>query len=139
MGSFCKTTPVGFEPTRGDPIGLAGRRLNRSAKVSLRYQCSAFAHPLAALTFKSRRVRLLGHCWILGHASCNSIRHRESQCWFGGFGQHAHLDATMVNVYVGKVSIKPSMQRVEEFCVGRSSQADDLTRNTAMDDSIGGS
>ena len=27
-------TPVGFEPTRGDPIGLAGRRLNRSAKVS---------------------------------------------------------------------------------------------------------
>ena len=30
-----KTTPVGFEPTRGDPIGLAGRRLNRSAKVSM--------------------------------------------------------------------------------------------------------
>ena len=28
-------TPVGFEPTRGDPIGLAGRHLNRSAKVSL--------------------------------------------------------------------------------------------------------
>ena len=31
----CKPTPVGFEPTRGDPIGLAGRRLNHSAKVSL--------------------------------------------------------------------------------------------------------
>ena len=31
-----KTTPVGFEPARGDPIGLAGRRLSRSAKVSLR-------------------------------------------------------------------------------------------------------
>ena len=31
-------TPVGFEPTRGDPIGLAGRRLNRSAKVSLLLQ-----------------------------------------------------------------------------------------------------
>ena len=30
-----KPTPVGFEPTRGDPIGLAGRRLNHSAKVSL--------------------------------------------------------------------------------------------------------
>jgi hypothetical protein len=26
---------VGFEPTRGDPIGLAGHRPNRSAKVSL--------------------------------------------------------------------------------------------------------
>ena len=30
-----KSTPVGFEPTRGDPIGLAGRRLNHSAKVSM--------------------------------------------------------------------------------------------------------
>ena len=30
-----QTTPVGFEPTRGDPIGLAGRRLSRSAKVSV--------------------------------------------------------------------------------------------------------
>ena len=29
-----KATPVGFEPTRGNPIGLAGRRLSRSAKVS---------------------------------------------------------------------------------------------------------
>ena len=29
-----KTTPVGFEPTREDPIGLACRCLNRSAKVS---------------------------------------------------------------------------------------------------------
>ena len=29
-----KTTPVGFEPTQGDPIGLAGRRLSHSAKVS---------------------------------------------------------------------------------------------------------
>ena len=32
-------TPVGFEPTRGDPIGLAGRRLNHSAKVSLDEIC----------------------------------------------------------------------------------------------------
>ena len=42
MGEQCitlkkGTTPVGFEPTRGDPIGLAGRRLNRSAKVSVLY------------------------------------------------------------------------------------------------------
>ena len=33
-----KTTPVGFEPTRGDPMGLAGRRLSRSAKVSLLHE-----------------------------------------------------------------------------------------------------
>ena len=30
-----QSTPVGFEPTRGDPIGLAGRRLSHSAKVSM--------------------------------------------------------------------------------------------------------
>ena len=30
-----KSTPVGYEPTRGDPIGLAGRRLSHSAKVSM--------------------------------------------------------------------------------------------------------
>ena len=30
-----RTTPVGFKPTRGDPIGLAGRRFNHSAKVSM--------------------------------------------------------------------------------------------------------
>ena len=29
-----KSTPVGFERTRGDPIGLAGRRLSLLAKVS---------------------------------------------------------------------------------------------------------
>ena len=32
--SIIKSTPVGFEPTRAEPIGFAGRRLNRSAKVS---------------------------------------------------------------------------------------------------------
>ena len=29
-----KSKPVGFEPTRGDPIGLAGQRLSHSGKVS---------------------------------------------------------------------------------------------------------
>ena len=30
-----ESTPVGFEPTRAEHTGLAGRRLNHSAKVSL--------------------------------------------------------------------------------------------------------
>ena len=30
-----QATPVGLEATRGNPIGLAGRRLGRSAKVSM--------------------------------------------------------------------------------------------------------
>ena len=31
-------TPMGFEPTRAEPIGSAGRRLNHSAKVSWKHQ-----------------------------------------------------------------------------------------------------
>ena len=50
-----KTTPVGFEPTRGDPIGLAGRRLNRSAKVSL----SAFILPLEQEHLQSHESKAL--------------------------------------------------------------------------------
>ena len=39
---------MGFEPTRGDPIGLAGRRLNHSAKVSLaRTPLDSRAHTIA--------------------------------------------------------------------------------------------
>ena len=30
-----KATPTGFEPVRAEPNGLAGRRLNHSAKVSV--------------------------------------------------------------------------------------------------------
>ena len=33
-GPFRYAEPVGFEPTRGDPIGLAGQRLNHAANVS---------------------------------------------------------------------------------------------------------
>ena len=32
--SLKKTTPAGFEPARAEHNGLAGRRLNHSAKVS---------------------------------------------------------------------------------------------------------
>ena len=43
-----KATPVGLEPTRGDSIGLAGRRLDRSAKVSLALQDRPPLHDEAA-------------------------------------------------------------------------------------------
>ena len=49
LSALVKTTPVGFEPTRGDPIGLAGRRLSRSAKVSL--QAAAAAAAMEATVF----------------------------------------------------------------------------------------
>ena len=35
LGAVQIPTPVGFEPTRAEPTGLAGRRLNLSAKVSI--------------------------------------------------------------------------------------------------------
>jgi hypothetical protein len=52
--SIDKTTPVGLEPTRGDPIGLAGRRLNRSAKVSFGRHSTmrAIRSEVCAHTFK---------------------------------------------------------------------------------------
>ena len=34
---------MGFEPTRAEPTGLAGRRLNHSAKVSLAFLSQASA------------------------------------------------------------------------------------------------
>ena len=36
--SNATATPMGFEPTRAEPIGLAGRRLDHSAKVSWKHQ-----------------------------------------------------------------------------------------------------
>ena len=35
------TTPTGFEPVRAEPNGLAGRRLNHSAKVSMN-ECNEY-------------------------------------------------------------------------------------------------
>ena len=61
------TTPVGFEPTRGDRIGLAGRRLNHSAKVS---------HDICAKR-KSECVSFSASCLQLcvGHDTCGIRAH----------------------------------------------------------------
>ena len=40
--SLPKTTPMGFEPTRAEHNGLAGRRLNHSATVSHGFARSGF-------------------------------------------------------------------------------------------------
>ena len=63
MSEFChhKTTPVGFEPTRGDPIGLAGRRLNRSAKVSSAKPKDAMI--VAQHAVSQRAVGVSGNWW----------------------------------------------------------------------------
>ena len=62
---------MGFEPTRGDPIGLAGRRLNHSAKVSLPMFVSFFV----VLWFRS-----LGSGWIFLFAVARYLRHRICVC-----------------------------------------------------------
>ena len=70
------TTPVGFEPTRGDPIGLAGRRLNRSAKVSLPkgiedHICGVLfvflAFPASTAFLASAAFEHSWHSWNPGH------------------------------------------------------------------------
>ena len=66
-------TPVGFEPTRGDPISLAGRRLSRSAKVSLNTD-SCFG--LVRLLLQVRAV-----AWI-GYKDCRTnLREIYNQAW----------------------------------------------------------
>ena len=57
-----QATPVGFEPTRGDPIGLAGRRLSHSAKVSwycgsALHGCFTMAPPATAPAASEARLR----------------------------------------------------------------------------------
>ena len=71
-------TPVGLEPTRGDPISLAGRRLSRSAKVSLNTDiivdmtCLGLLHSLL-------QVKALA--WI-GHEDCGTnLRQIYNLAW----------------------------------------------------------
>ena len=84
-------TPVGFEPTRGDPIGLAGRRLSRSgqsvhgdcADPISNMQTKQTSAPHASLdplhthlfflcvpTRKSRRVSSAPRCFFVSREVC---------------------------------------------------------------------
>ena len=48
---------MGFEPTQGDPIGLAGRRLNHSAKVSVSNRLNIIKKGcLFGITYKEFRI-----------------------------------------------------------------------------------
>ena len=67
----CKPTPVGFEPTRADPIGLAGRRLNHSAKVSLaRLHVQPSSHHCPYTHQAKQRAQ---------HAHCEAARRQQLQ------------------------------------------------------------
>ena len=57
-----QATPVGFQTTRGDPIGLAGRRLYRSAKVSL---MPSSAHEKEWLCARRAQRLQMGDGWLL--------------------------------------------------------------------------
>ena len=87
----CKPTPVGFEPTRGDPIGLAGRRLNHSAKVSL----TRSAQPHGAHTHTHARTHT-HHRTQHGHRRATQ-RKRKTDQLDQGTNMHTantHADAT---------------------------------------------
>ena len=86
-----KPTPVGFEPTRGDPIGLAGRRLNHSAKVSL----TRSAQPHGAHTHTHARTHT-HHRTQHGHRRATQ-RKRKTDQLDQGTNMHTantHADAT---------------------------------------------
>jgi hypothetical protein len=61
---ICRTTPVGLEPTRGDPIDLAGRRINRSAKVSLKHM-----EPCYYIGYAIKFVRVCTHVILIIQAA----------------------------------------------------------------------
>jgi hypothetical protein len=62
--AMTEKTPVGFEPTRGDPIGLAGRRPNRSATVSLQLRLLLRPVPLR----EHAHGPVQSSCWPAWHA-----------------------------------------------------------------------
>ena len=68
---------MGFEPTRGDPIGLAGRRLNRSAKVALLWRGGAgggayLKEAQAWTPGQGRELDFNLACWDAGDAELKS-------------------------------------------------------------------
>jgi hypothetical protein len=62
------TTPVGLEPARGGPVGLAGRRLYRSAKVSdgggVTWRRAVAIHGAAACESASRAKAYSLHAFV---------------------------------------------------------------------------
>ena len=70
-----KSTPVGFEPARGDPIGLACRRLSRSAKVSSAKSASQLHSSPGSLTRSHRLMRTMciSRESNLGHIDGNDV------------------------------------------------------------------
>ena len=88
---------MGFEPTRGDPIGLAGRRLNHSAKVSLGSSipgCITKHDQMRAIACAKRLLRfcMLSACGLEGHAA----RPKAVHMWFLCAG-HAVLLSAIVS------------------------------------------
>ena len=93
-----KATPAGFEPARGDPIGLAGRRLNHSAKVS-----DAWCEFLILRIVKLSHVAKYGQPAVL-HSPCNYI-----PCSLA-VGTQSCLKATIPNSGMAQ---KPRIQHVD--------------------------
>ena len=69
-----ESTPVGFEPTRGDPIGLAGRHLNRSAKVSLWHHPDVLNLSVVSKALSRPRLHQPRPGLALGHSSDTNSR-----------------------------------------------------------------
>ena len=76
-----QTTPVGFEPMQGDPIGLAGRRLSHSAKVSLSEPIRVSVKPTVSAQIENAKS-----CWVLlKDDDAMHVELRQAACGFGKF------------------------------------------------------
>ena len=101
---------MGFKPTRGDPIGLAGRRLDHSAKVS------------SALDLKSSDQILPGQHSFCSFWQCNlccveGLRQRSRKSSF----LRESLGSLIPYSYIGSINIsQPSAQiRTGKFITAR--------------------
>ena len=81
-------TPVGFEPTRGDPIGLAGRRLNRSAKVSSLHEKMRHLLDMHRLMMFTPRIHTYSNCIEIIGPLCRkfvyNIPYISKRLWLSG-------------------------------------------------------
>ena len=110
MATRTKSTPVGFEPTQGDPIGLAGRRLSRSAKVP------GGMAKLQAVISTGHRATCLCHATLGGgHGYCPVARWGLMPCSQGrraGRAPQLCKAATPAQDDVSKTSLGTSSKQV---------------------------
>ena len=123
-----ETTPRGFEPPWAEPNGFRVHLLNRSDTVSCLYNAGQLVTSKLVARLQpgkfNRPTRPMVTVAILAQGTNRALAVTQAFCW----GRQCQLQA-----------VEGARRKWMSASVGGRSQADRLERNTAMDDSIGGS